>query len=132
MNQSERENLHKFTVNKVFMVDEDTSIMEVYNLMQKEQIRHVPVVHGGRAIGIISDRDIRFVSFASDVTRYTAKDIMTENPYTVPANSDIGDVVRCMSQRKINSALIHDSSGKIVGIFTATDALNLLAIEMAS
>jgi predicted transcriptional regulator len=51
---------------------------------------------------------------------------MTRNPYSIPENEDIKNVLREMNSRKIGSAIITDDGGNISGIFTTLDAINLL------
>ncbi|MBT3979942.1 MAG: CBS domain-containing protein [Bacteriovoracaceae bacterium] len=116
-----------YVTNNLTIVTPDASVTEVYDLMQRTQIRHVPVVEAGKAVGIISDRDIRFVSYSTNVTQLLASDIMTSEPYSVQLNTPLKEIVTYMSKKKINSTLIHNSDDKVVGIFTSTDALNILA-----
>ena len=52
---------------------------------------------------------------------------MTEDPFVVSTSTPITDVARTMVDKRINSVLINNSEGKVVGIFTSTDALKLLA-----
>ena len=105
----------------------DTSIMEIYHLMQKNRIHHVPVVENGKAIGIISDRDVKFVSYSDGVTQMTAADIMTPEPYSVSETTSLEEVIITMANKEFNSVLIHNKDGKVTGIFTTKDALGLLA-----
>lgn len=104
-----------------------TPASKVYETMQKSRIRHLPVVVEGKAIGIISDRDVQFVSAWTSDGELTAKDLMTPDPISVSATADLKEVVQEMSKKKINSTLIHDEQSRIVGIFTTTDALDMLA-----
>ena len=43
-------------------VEEDTSMMEVSQLMREKDVRHIPVMSKGKLVGIVSDRDIRSAS----------------------------------------------------------------------
>jgi CBS domain-containing protein len=119
--------MSSFVKGKISMVELNTPVMEIFNLMKKKSIRHVPVVNDGLAIGIISDRDVQFINHIGDALQLTAKDIMTDNPYSVDSMTSIPHVVNVMAKKKISSVLIHDSEKKISGIFTSTDALEILA-----
>ena len=103
-----------YVTNNLTIVTPDASVTEVYDLMQRTQIRHVPVVEAGKAVGIISDRDIRFVSYSTNVTQLLASDIMTSEPYSVQLNTPLKEIVTYMSKKKINSTLIHNSDDKVV------------------
>ena len=107
-------------------VTPETGVMEIYNLMKSKKIHHLPVIDKGESAGIISDRDVQFVHSTNDAFQLKAKDIMTSPPYSVDTMTTVAHVVNIMAQKKINSVLIHDKSKKIVGIFTSTDALNIL------
>jgi CBS domain-containing protein len=119
--------MKSFVKTKMHMVEPQSSVIEIFNLMKSNKIHHVPVVENGEAVGIISDRDVQFVNHADNSFQMTAKDIMTANPYTVDAMTSVPHAVNTMTQKGINSILIHDDSKKIVGIFTSTDALNILS-----
>lgn len=108
------------------LVTPDTDVMEIFKLMKSKKIRHLPVVNNGESVGIISDRDVQFVQASGDTFKLTAKDIMTKDPYSVDTMTSVAHVVNIMSQKKISSVLIHDTNKKVVGIFTSTDALNIL------
>ncbi|HKB07185.1 MAG TPA: CBS domain-containing protein [Candidatus Polarisedimenticolia bacterium] len=51
---------------------------------------------------------------------------MTPGPYTVGPRTSLAKVARSMAKAKYGSAIVMDR-GRIVGIFTATDALEALA-----
>lgn len=105
----------------------ETSVVDLYQLMQKHRIHHIPVVSDGKAIGIVSDRDVKFVSYSDGVTQMTAADIMTPEPYTVSETTQLEEVILTMANKEFNSVLINNGEGKITGIFTSKDALKLLS-----
>ncbi|MEY4701111.1 MAG: hypothetical protein RL326_1298, partial [Pseudomonadota bacterium] len=43
----------------VAVLTPQASLKDVADLMRDRDIRHVPIVEGGRVVGIVSDRDIR-------------------------------------------------------------------------
>lgn len=105
----------------------ETSVIEIYQMMQKNRIHHIPVVEKGKAVGIISDRDVKFVSYSDGVTQMTAADIMTPSPYSVSETTQLEEVILTMANKEFNSVLIHNNEGKVTGIFTSKDALKILA-----
>ena len=111
----------------VHMVEPSAGVLEVFNLMKSKKVRHIPVVEKGEAVGVISDRDVQFINHAGDAFQLKASDVMTTEPYSVDSLTSIPHVINVMDQKKINSVLIHDENHKIVGIFTSTDALQILA-----
>lgn len=119
--------MNKFLRDGVHMVEPNTGVLEVFNLMKSKKVRHIPVVQNGEAVGVISDRDVQFINHSGDAFQLKASDVMTAAPYSVDSLTSVPHVVNVMAQKKINSVLTHDQSHKIVGIFTSTDALQILA-----
>jgi acetoin utilization protein AcuB len=119
--------MKSFIRDGIHMVDPSTGVLEVFNMMKSKKVRHIPVIEKGEAVGIISDRDVQFINHAGDAFQLKAADVMTTEPYSVDSMTSIPHVVNVMAQKKINSVLIHDVNHKIVGIFTSTDALQILS-----
>jgi acetoin utilization protein AcuB len=109
-------------------VTPDTALSDARDVMAEEQIRHLPVVSGGRVVGIVSARDVLVVEdlrvFASFDTTVAAA--MAAEPISLPSDTAIGHVVKTMAREGIGAVLIVDE-GKLVGIFTDVDAVKLLA-----
>lgn len=120
--------VEEFTTPEPITVSEDMSIDDLQRLMAENGIRHLPVVREERVVGVISDRDVRVVAGLTYAERFqvTAGDLMTPDPLIVNANARLDEVALAMSERKAGSAIVLDADGKLLGIFTATDALNAL------
>ena len=116
-----------FKVKELTIVTPEAKLPDVSMLMEKNRIRHIPVVKGGEAVGIISDKDVNFVSYSGFTGEMMASDVMSTNIYSVTPDTPMSTMVSHMARKKISSALLHDENGKIAGIFTSTDALNILA-----
>lgn len=116
----------EFTTPCPVTVNVSATMEEVSRLMKKHEIRHIPVLSQGEAVGIISDRDIKVLGKFPEWTTFMAQDVMSPNPYMVNPETNMDEVAFQMSTQKIGSALVQDNNGEIVGIFTATDALNAL------
>lgn len=97
-------------------------------LMDRYKIRHLPVLNGGRVMGILSDRDIKFALSFSEThpNEMKVSDIAREEVYVVKPDSKLAEVVSYMATRKLGSAVVMDNE-KLVGIFTAVDGLTALA-----
>lgn len=106
---------------------EEMHIQDVFKLMKDKGYRHLPVQKDNMPVGIISERDIRFLqSVDLGKSFIKAKDIMSPTPYCVNPNTPLEEVAFEMSQRKIGSALLVNPNGELDGIFTSTDGLNAL------
>jgi acetoin utilization protein AcuB len=96
-------------------------------MMQKHQGRHLPVLEGGKLVGIVTQRDLYLIETFKDVDPNTVpvEDAMTMDVYCVEAEDTLKSVVAHMSSQKIGCAVIMDRT-KVVGLFTTTDAMNAL------
>ena len=96
--------------------------------------RHLPVVHDGRLIGILCDRDVELCeSLLVDTPERrdppTVKEAMTEVVFTCGPDAHLHAVAAEMASHRIGSAVVVDPEHptKVVGVFTTTDALRALA-----
>ena len=99
--------------------------------MHRERIRHVPVLEKGKPVGVISDCDVKFVSYASGVVEMTAKTIMSDEVFSIKEGEPVKEAILNMWEKKISSTIITDSDGHLTGIVTASDALRMLAESMS-
>lgn len=109
------------------------SVHQAHTLMQKRQIRHLPVVEEGRLVGMVSDRDIRLVlpspatSLAVWEVRHllaklTVGEIMTRFVVTVTPDTTAAEAVRRLLRHKIGALPVLDNR-QVLGILTRTDVL---------
>jgi len=119
-----------YVISNLTFLDPESTVYDAYERMKRDQIHHIPVVENGEAIGIISDRDLQFVTLSGNSQEIKCKDIMTEKPLSVSTSEPLADVARTMIDKKVNSVLINNTEGKVVGIFTSTDALKILANQL--
>jgi len=98
-----------------------------HRLMQSHRIRHLPVVHGGRLVGVVSERDLYLLETVKSVDprKEPVEEAMTAFPFTVPPDALLADVARQMWKHRYGSALVV-KDGALVGIFTRADALRAL------
>jgi acetoin utilization protein AcuB len=97
-------------------------------LMHDNEARHLPVSRNGKLVGLVSERDLRTPWPRAGGTReqMLVEDVMTEKPYAVSPTTPVNRVPRTMAAKKQGSAVVVDG-GRILGVFTTTDALRALA-----
>lgn len=93
--------------------------------MDEFEIRHLPVASKGRLVGIISDRDLkRALDPALGLppkNELFVDDVMVHDPYVVETQTPLDEVLLEMADRHIGCVLVV-KNGKLVGLFTTTDA----------
>jgi acetoin utilization protein AcuB len=97
------------------------------SLMLRHHVRHLPVLHAGRLVGILSSRDIDYLSALRDIDpeRVTVEEAMSQAPYTVAPSTPLDEVALTMARERYGCALVTEHD-KVVGIFTTVDGMRLL------
>jgi acetoin utilization protein AcuB len=114
--------VRKYMTSGPHSVGAEQTLAHAATVMQKHGVRHLPVLHGGKLVGIVSDRDLRLLEAMPDVNAalITVSDAMTAGVYSVSPETPIHEVVRKMAEQKYGSAVVMEHD-KIVGIFTTVD-----------
>jgi CBS domain-containing protein len=116
--------IQKYMTVTPLSVEKNLSLEEAAKIMQKNDIRHLPVLNQGKIEGILSSTDIAAIKGLSGVQMDKLKvhDCFTANPYTVNPETLLDSVLDEMAENKYGCALVKDNE-QLVGIFTWVDAL---------
>ena len=101
-------------------IDQHDKLSRAKAIMQAGNFRRVPVVDGGRLVGILTERDLQKHSGFLESTRVTAA--MRTSLITVTPYNTVEDAARLMLKHKIGGLPIV-VDGRLVGIVTTTDLL---------
>jgi CBS domain-containing protein len=98
-------------------VEPDATLGAVATLMKQENCGSIPVVHGGRLVGIVTDRDIviRGVAAGSDPKTQRVNEIMSADPVTIGPDDDVTAAEKAMGDRQIRRLPVVEG-GRLVGI----------------
>jgi IMP dehydrogenase len=100
----------------------DATVEEVDALCGQFRVSGLPVVEpDGTLVGIITNRDMRFVSpFERSATK--VRDVMTRQPLiTAPVGIDPDSAVAIFAEHKIEKLPLVDADGKLRGLITVKD-----------
>ena len=110
-----------------FSIGKEQTLSLAAERMREHKIRHLPVLEGGHLLGILSERDISWLSsLGVDPETIPVTEAMSDLPYAVEPSTAVRDVVSKMHERKFGATLVIER-GHPVGIFTTVDALRLCA-----
>jgi acetoin utilization protein AcuB len=107
----------------VVVVSPTVGLPAARRLMERMNIRHLPVVIDGRLVGIVSDRDL--LGRPEGVDPGTCGEVMTPSPLTCSPDSSVGTVAAMMIEHKIDSLPVVLGE-RLIGLVTSTDLLELL------
>jgi len=115
----------------VTVVSVEATIGEAYQLLRDRGFRHLPVVDGGRLVGVLTDRDLRLATSSFSEKPHAATDpvsaTMSSPPLTADPLDPVEDAARIMREHKIGCLPVVDG-GELVGILTGMDLLDALMI----
>ncbi len=102
----------------------EQTLAKAEKVMHEYRIRHLPVLDGGKLVGILSERDLKMVESFKDVNPEAVKisEACSEDVYIVSPKAPLTEVCAEMAMHKYGSVLVVDNK-KLVGIFTWVDAL---------
>lgn len=118
--------IDRYMTREPYSVTSTDTLERVRNLMTKHAIRHLPVIDGGRLVGVIAERDVAAIERIPgvDLARIEVARLMGK-PLAVWGETPLDEVSELMTTRKADCVVVQGGHG-VAGIFTATDALTAL------
>jgi acetoin utilization protein AcuB len=107
---------------KPITIAPDKRVGQALKLMQKYNIRHLPVVIDDHMVGWITSRLLREVLLASMLEVITVGDVMIEAPITVSLGTSVEEAARLMYEHKIGGMPVLEGD-RLVGVITTMDLL---------
>lgn len=103
----------------------EAPLSDALELMTAHRISGIPVteggnpgVNGGRLLGILTNRDVRF---ATNLAQPVSELMTHENLVTVRESVDTGEAKRLLHQNRIEKLLVVDGDFRCVGLITVKD-----------
>jgi CBS domain-containing protein len=133
-----------------------TPVSEIAALLVERRISAVPVVEGGRLVGLVSEADLlhrheigtdgavragrswlQWLSGPRSAAEYVrshavqARDVMTHEVFSAPADASVADIVGLMDRRKVKRVPILRGT-ELVGIVSRADVVRAVAAKRGS
>lgn len=120
--------IQKYMTSAPHSIGAEQTLAHAHDVLRQHRIRHLPVLHGGQLVGMLTQRDLALVETLKDVDprRVKVEDAMSTEVYTVSPDAALDEVVGEMAEKKYGSAVVV-SNQKVVGIFTTVDVCAALA-----
>ena len=104
-------------------VSPDTPVTALAKMMLEQDIGAIPVGENDRLIGMVTDRDIalRAVGNGHDISRLTARSVMTEGIVWCRDTDDVSQTVQIMGSKQVRRLPVIDKNKRMVGILSLGD-----------
>ena len=110
-------------------VTQNQSVGEVQEIMSTYKISGLPVLHAGKLVGIVTNRDLRFVSD----TDLRVSDVMTsKNLVTAKVGIDLAHSKALLHEHRIEKLLVVDDAGNLKGLITIKDLEKIKKYPLAT
>lgn len=126
--------VHEMMHKGVEWVAPETPIAMLATKMMQHDIGAIPVGENDQLIGMVTDRDIivRAVANGKDISKLTARDVMTKGMIYCQDSQDVNDAVRIMESKKIRRLPVLDEKKRMVGMLSLGDLSHTASHEIAA
>ena|SRR5687768_1461290 len=114
---------------EVLTLNEEDNLADLEHGMQRERIRHLPVVDGRKLVGLITHRDLLRAAAHHVGSSAFAAQLMTREITTVTPETTLGDAARILAENKFGCLPVVGADGDLVGIVTEHDFVKLMAMR---
>lgn len=105
-------------INDPFYLSPRHSVHDATNLMSKYRVSGVPITEGKKLVGIITNRDIRFLTDYNQLIG----DVMTQQPLiTAAVGTTLEEAQQILMRHKIEKLPLVDNKGNLKGLITIKD-----------
>jgi len=97
-------------ITKPITLEPDKTIEQALDLMKHYRISGVPITEGKKLVGILTNRDLRFVK---DLTMKVTEVMTSENLVTVPEGTTLEDAAEILHKHRIEKLLVVNGEGEL-------------------
>lgn len=127
----------------VTTIDDTAPLVQAVEIMEEQEIRHLPVMRGDELVGMLSDRDLRGfgVSLVNDVEtmerlqaklRAPVSDAMSSDVIHVRPSTDVTEIVDLFVEERIHAVpVVDEATSRLMGIVSTVDVLRAMRSRVA-
>jgi len=110
-------------------ISPENSVHHALDLMNKYHVSGLPVTHGSKLVGILTNRDLRF---EKNLDQSVSSVMTKENLVTVPVGTTLEEAERLLQQHRIEKLLVVDQNFNLKGLITVKDIQKKLEYPRAT
>jgi len=117
----------------IWSIGPDATVYEAIELMAGKNIGTVPVLDGGKLLGILSERDYtrKIVLKGKSSKKTLVREIMSTEPCAVAPGETVGECMRLMTEERIRHLPVVDN-GQVIGILSIGDLVKWIISAQAA
>jgi len=119
--------VHEVMSKAVETVKAKVAASEAKTRMRQRHVHHLVVTDGLELAGIVSERDLGGPKLPKALGKWTVADLMTSPVVTVTTTTPLRRAAALMKGRSVGSLVVTSANGKVAGIVTVSDLLDLIA-----
>jgi CBS domain-containing protein len=103
-------------------IEATTKAQEAARIMKSEDVGSLPIVEGGKLIGVVTDRDlaIRIIAEAKGIDTPVAE-IASKDVVTIDPQQSLEEAARLMANNQVRRLPVVEEDGRLVGILAQAD-----------
>ena len=111
----------------VVTITPQTDFHCAFDYMHSRGIHHLPVVEGGRVVGIVAERDLLLAAANFGSAQVPVSEIVRGPVVCVAADAQLKQAARLLVIKHIGSLPVLNKRKELVGIITETDVFKVMA-----
>ena len=110
----------------IYSIGPDDHVYAALEMMEDKRVGALVVTDGDALVGVMSERDFAREMLTADggPRDMLVSDIMTKDVFTVSPESNVGDCMAMMTDKRIRHLPVVDEAGRLVGVISIGDIVS--------